>query len=80
MVKKLLAFAGSIVSLLVATTYVVVGLAAWADAQEVCPDSNQCSDARSAMWFSAIVVLVSFVVCAVTIRILSRPHGAEGDI
>lgn len=35
----------------------VVGLAAWSDAQSVCPEGNQCSDAVIVIWVSATIVV-----------------------
>jgi hypothetical protein len=69
---KLLAGAVSVVGVAMAILYGFVGIVAWADAQNVCPVGNQCGDARGVMWFSAIVVPVSSIVCVGALRILLR--------
>jgi hypothetical protein len=45
-----------------AALYGMVGFAAWSDAQNVCPDGNQCSDAISSMWFGGAVSFLSVAV------------------
>jgi hypothetical protein len=74
MTRKLIAWTVFVIGAAIAIIYGVGGLAAWADAQYVCPYGNQCGDARGMMWLSAIVVSASSVVSAVALRILLRSH------
>ncbi|TKB13070.1 MAG: hypothetical protein E5V75_22580 [Mesorhizobium sp.] len=72
MIRKAIAWTVFIIGAATAMIYGLAGLVAWADAQHVCPYGNQCSDAHTTIWFGAIVVLASSVVCAIALRTILR--------
>ena len=72
MIRKAIAWTVFVIGVAIAILYGLAGLVAWADAQNVCPYGNQCSDARGTMWFGAIVVSASSLVSAVALRIALR--------
>jgi hypothetical protein len=64
----LLAWGLFVIGLIVAMAFGAFGLVAWADALHVCPDGNQCSDARDVMWLSAAAVVTAMAVSVVALR------------
>jgi hypothetical protein len=67
MVKKFLVSVMLLACAAVAATFGFAGLAAWADAQHVCPGS-QCDDAHATVLISLLVVPTSFVTGIVALR------------
>lgn len=51
------------------------GLVAWADAQDVCPNGNQCSDAMSTVWLGLVVVVVAICLSIAIIWLSRRRAG-----
>jgi hypothetical protein len=70
MTRKLLAWPVLIMGVALAMAYGVAGAAAWADAQQICPADNQCSDAVGTMLMSAVVLSAISAINLVALRII----------
>lgn len=73
--KVFLKFAASVsccVLLLVSALFFFAALAAWADAQHVCPFGNQCSDAQAIMWFGSTIGVLALGLFLVLLRFLLK--------
>jgi hypothetical protein len=79
MTRKLLAGSVFAVSMALALICGFAGIAAWSDAQHVCPDGNQCSDSIGTMLVGAGVLAVSSAVNIAALRvILPRTNRSRG--
>ena len=71
------------IATIAALVYTLPGLAALADAQRVCPDGNQCSDALGMVSLSAGTLLTAIVFWVVIIarskRASKRRQSAKSD-
>jgi hypothetical protein len=71
MVRRLLLSVQLTASIAVAAACGLIGLAAWADAQHVCP-GVQCDDARAVVAIGLLMVPTSVVTGIVAVRMLLR--------